>query len=280
MRTHQKLVDDYFHGNASYWREVYDGETVQSAIYECRGRRVLALIDGLNLPGESAVLEAGCGAGLTTIALARRGYCVTATDNVEAMLGMTRELARSSGLADRVSTRIADINRIETADGEFDLAIAIGVLPWLQSLDRPLREIARVLKPGGYMIATVDNVLALNRILDPRLSPIIEPLKRGARTSFSRFGWRDSPLRSRTHSIRQLDGAVSKAGLAKVEGCTIGFGPFTFCGPDLMSNKSGHHLNRKLQRMADRGIPILRSTGAHYIVVARKAPHEGKSHAQ
>ncbi len=165
------------------------------------------------------------------------------------------------------------------ASGAFDLAIAIGVLPWLQSLDRPMREITRVLKPGGYMIATIDNVLALNRILDPRLSPMIEPVKRLFRAVLRRLGLRSSPVRARTHSIRQLDRAVSKAGLAKVEGCTIGFGPFTFFGRDLMSNESGNRLNHTLQQMADRGIPILRSTGAHYIAVARKALREGNSHA-
>ncbi|MGI8992317.1 MAG: class I SAM-dependent methyltransferase [Bryobacteraceae bacterium] len=268
--THQKLVNEYFHDAAPYWREIYEAGAVQSAIYARRRDRVLAFIDGLNLAPGSLMLEAGCGAGATTITLARRGHLVTATDSVEAMLHMTRELARESGMDDKVCTELADINHLRFASGTFDVAAAIGVLPWLESLDAPVREIARVLKAGGYLIATVDNVLALNRIIDPRLSPAIEPVKRFLRTILSRSGWRNAPLRARAHSIRQLERALSRAGLKKIAGCTAGFGPFTFWNRELISNRRGHQLNDWLQRRADGGVPIPRSTGAHCIVLARK----------
>lgn len=276
--SRQKLVDDYFHDVAPYWQDIYHARSVQSAIYEGRRHAVLASIDAMDLAPGSLVLEAGCGAGLTTVALAMRGHSVTATDSVPRMLQMTGELVRESGMVDRVSTELADINRMRFAENRFDVAAAIGVLPWLRSLETPVRELARVVKPGGYLVISVDNVLALNRLLDPRLSPMIEPVKRALRRMLNRLRWGSSPPRACTHSIAQIDRAIAHAGLHKIRGRTIGFGPFTFWGRDLISTELGRRLNNNLQRMADCGVPILRSAGAHYIVVAQKAQRERDNH--
>ena len=278
MTDHQKLVDVYFDDVAAYWRDVYRGEDVQSAIYERRRESVLASIEGLSLAPGSRIFEAGCGAGLTTIALARKGYRVVATDSVAKMLGMTRELAQNAGVAGQVSLQAADIHHLQFAGGSFDAAAAIGVLPWLPSLAEPVREIARVLKPGGYLVITIDNVFALNRLLDPRLCPAIEPVKRVLRNLLSRFGRRKPLLRARTHSMHELDRAISRAGLRKLKGSTVGFGPFTFWNRDLLSTGNGNRWNNKLQRLADAGFPILRSTGAHYLVLAQKPPREKENH--
>ncbi len=270
MTTHQKLVDAYFEEVAPYWRDVYRGEDVQSIIYERRREAVLASIDGMSLPAGSRILESGCGAGLTTIALARKGYDVVATDSVAKMLDMTRELAQYAGVAGRVSLQTADINHLQFADQSFEAAAAIGVLPWLSSLEEPVREIARVLKPGGYLVITVDNVLALHRLLDPRLCPAVEPFKRVLRKLLDRFGCRKPLPCARTHSMRQLDRAIRRAGLKRLSGSTIGFGPFTFWNRHLLSMEQGHRWNGKLQRLAGAGSRVLRSTGAHYLVVAQK----------
>lgn len=278
MTNHQKLVDGYFDEVASYWRDVYRGKDVQSLVYERRRESVLASIEAMSLAPGASILESGCGAGLTTIALARKGYQVTATDSVPKMLEMTRELAEYAGVSERVFLEAADINHLQFAGGSFDAAAAIGVLPWLSSLDEPVREMARVLKPGGYLVITIDNLLALHRLLDPRLWPFIEPAKRALRNLLGSLG-RHKPVRSRTHSIGQLDRAIARAGLQKVSGKTIGFGPFTFWNRDLLSIDTGHRWNDKLQRLAGAGFPILRSTGAHYLAVAQKTPRETDNHA-
>ena len=51
------------------------------------------------------VLEIGCGAGLTSVALAQRGHSVIATDVAPAMLALTRKLVAQAEVDDLVQTR-------------------------------------------------------------------------------------------------------------------------------------------------------------------------------
>src|SRR5437773_1141181 len=60
------------------------------------------------------------------------------------------------------------------------------------------------------------------------------------------------------------------AGLEKIAGRTVGFGPFSVLGWKVLSDSSGVRVHRRLQQLADRGVPILRSMGTQYIVLARK----------
>ena len=70
---HQKLVDEYFQTNAEYWKSVYGERNLNSIIYQYRHAVALHIVDELNLPKESNVLEIGCGAGILTMALAQIG---------------------------------------------------------------------------------------------------------------------------------------------------------------------------------------------------------------
>jgi hypothetical protein len=60
-------------------------------------------------------------------------------------------------------------------------------------------------------------------------------------------------------------------GLTKVRGATIGFGPFSFWGRRILTEHEGKRLHRKLQGLADRRVPLLRSMGAQCVVLSFKA---------
>lgn len=72
------------------------------------------------------------------------------------------------------------------------------------------------------------------------------------------------------HSARYFDSALRAAGLNKLHGATLGFGPFTLLNQHVLPERLGVSLNCKLQALADHGFPIVRSTGVQYIVVAQK----------
>src|SRR5438128_2589049 len=186
QNAHQDLVNAHFQSTVSYWKDIYDSQSVYATIYQQRRDLVLSLVDKLAVPTDSKILEIGCGPGLTTVALAKRGYNVEAIDAIDPMISLTREIADANGLGHRISARLGDIHHLAFPNNTFRLVLAIGVTEWLQTLDRPMREIARVLQPGGYLITNADNSGALHRMLDPLANPMLAPLKTLVRRRFGR----------------------------------------------------------------------------------------------
>ena len=109
MGQYQKAVDTFFHNRSSYWRDVYQKDTLSACIYRERRSAVLSILDNLGLPKYSRILEVGCGAGSTTVAMLKRGYRVNAVDTVEEMLELTRQAADEAGLGADLQTSSDDI---------------------------------------------------------------------------------------------------------------------------------------------------------------------------
>ncbi|MGN8048102.1 class I SAM-dependent methyltransferase [Curtobacterium sp. 22159] len=102
---------------------------------------------------QGAVLDLACGTGYVAEAVARRrgsGAHVVASDVNAAMLAVARQRA-----GDRYTTVQADASSLPFADGSFDVVLSQQGLQFFPNLDAALSEIARVLRPGGRLIATV-----------------------------------------------------------------------------------------------------------------------------
>lgn len=271
--NHRELVSAYFESTAPRWEQFYssnDKDSVYDTIYRSRLAVALSLADALRLPPGSRCLDVGCGPGVATVALAERGFAVDAVDLVEAQLDRTRQRAAEARVGERVVASRGDIHDLKFAESAFDLALVIGVMEWLEDPSQPLSEISRVLKPGGHAILSVDNKWALRNVLDPLTLPLLAPVRRPLGKFLDRVGLRRaSRPRDRSYPIRRFDQLVANAGLEKTEGVTVGFGPFSFSGLELPQSL-GLTLHRKLQRLADRKFPLLRSAGFVYVTVARK----------
>lgn len=269
----QEEVNLYFQREAAYWKEIYSRGDVYAGIHQQRHERVLEWVEQLGLETGSQVLEIGCGAGFLSLALAERKFNVHAIDSVDAMVEQTRQHAREAGMAEQISVEVGDISSLAFQDGSFDLVLAIGVIPWIERPDTAIQEMARVLKPGGRVILTADNRARLNIWLDPLKNPLLSPLKRLVKTLLDRSGLRHhsvDDVGSHFHSSRFIDKTLASSELVKVKSATLGFGPFTLFNHSILSDASGLRLHRRLQRLAERGTPIFRSTGAQYIALAQK----------
>jgi ubiquinone/menaquinone biosynthesis C-methylase UbiE len=102
-------------------------------------------------PGER-VLDIGCGPGLTTLALADavgpQGL-VHAVDIAEPMLELARSRCATQA---HVHFEKQDATRLLHADDAFDIALATQVYEYLPDVDQALRELHRVVRPGGRVL--------------------------------------------------------------------------------------------------------------------------------
>jgi ubiquinone/menaquinone biosynthesis C-methylase UbiE len=262
----QKNVNAHFDSTVSYWDEVYREEGLQGRIYRNRQDAVLTYIDTTAPRPGSRVMEIGCGAGHLTMQLAGRGLRVEAIDASPAMVELTAERARREGFAESVHVGVADVHALPFADGEFDLIVAVGVLPWLHTPAAAVREMARVLGAGAHLVLTADNGARLTSFIDPREILARTPLRRVYRMLRRRPG----VARSRQDFPRRIDRLLRQGGLQPVRRRTVGFGPLSFLRRPIFDDARGVRIDQRLQRLADRGVPAVRWTGWHYVVLARK----------
>lgn len=101
------------------------------------------------------VLEIGCGMGLHTETLARAGADVTAIDLTPTAVEATTKRLALKGLAARVLQ--VDAERLPFDDASFDFVWSWGVIHHSANTGRIVREIARVLRPGGECRVMVYN---------------------------------------------------------------------------------------------------------------------------
>lgn len=96
------------------------------------------------------VLEIGCGLGTDGAQFAQAGAHYTGVDLTEAAIELARKRFELFGLQGNFQT--ADAERLDFADDTFDIVYSHGVLHHTPGTDVAVREIHRVLKPGGQAV--------------------------------------------------------------------------------------------------------------------------------
>jgi ubiquinone/menaquinone biosynthesis C-methylase UbiE len=180
------------------------------------------------------------------------------------------------GFESRIKACTGDIHELFYKNQSFDLIVALGVIPWLHDFQKALAEITRTIALGGFIVLSMDNALRATTLLDPLTFPAIAEIRRLARSKLERAGvlsswnpWTNAPPYSQ-HSIREFNKSLREAGLTIIKSTSVGFGPFTFFGHRLFTDRVAIKIHQKLQEYADSGYPIWSSTGSQYIVLVTK----------
>ncbi|MFZ3560934.1 class I SAM-dependent methyltransferase [Streptomyces sp. BH055] len=120
---------------------------------EPRARAAADAVLGLVPPGAHTLLDLACGTGIVTRRMTRTGLRPFGVDRAS---GMLRAAApRLSGAAFQ-----ADARRLPFADATFDAVTAVWLLHLLDDAAPVIAEAARVLRPGGVLVTTVDKAAA------------------------------------------------------------------------------------------------------------------------
>jgi 2-polyprenyl-3-methyl-5-hydroxy-6-metoxy-1,4-benzoquinol methylase len=124
------------------------------------------LADGVHLAPGNRVLDLGCGKGIQSQLLARRGPSVLGVDPDEKKIRIARRELQKSRLRDRVEFVCGTLESLRLPAGSFSHVFSFCVLEHIANLHEVMLELHRLLEPGGELHATVD---ALSNIDDPEL---------------------------------------------------------------------------------------------------------------
>jgi 2-polyprenyl-3-methyl-5-hydroxy-6-metoxy-1,4-benzoquinol methylase len=141
------------HGTREWFDEI-DRRFVASSRPYLTSQRPFDRIMPDDLRGQK-VLEIGCGMGLHSLELARRGAEVHAVDLTDVAVDVTRARMKEFGMDAEV--RCADAESLPYANQTFDFVWSWGVIHHSARTARIVREIARVLKPHGEVRVMVYN---------------------------------------------------------------------------------------------------------------------------
>jgi ubiquinone/menaquinone biosynthesis C-methylase UbiE len=155
-------------------------------------------------------LDVAAGSGALSIPAARLGAQVLATDLSSAMLEQLHARAASERLAN-IETRVMDGHALELPDASFDVVGSQFGVMLFPDMQRALREMARVARPGGRVLMTVFG--------DPRKVEFLGFFFEAVRSvvpGFTGFSMDDPPLPFQLREPARLRDALADAGLTRV----------------------------------------------------------------
>lgn len=253
--TKQRAIDVH-HEQADLFRARYE-EYVRNPYNSAfsYGRRKVD--QGLDryLPASGAglrLLDAGCGSGFNLHTLAARGFECYGLDAAPGMV----EHARS--LNPGMDIRLGDVEQLPYEGEEFDYLISIEVIRYLVHPGACVRELHRVLKPGGTALVTAMPPYSLTAY--PLLNRLTRRVQVGDLTRVQQF----------FHSVEFLRQVFREAGFSQVEVSASFWGPWRNLerlAPGLMPRllRAWEPFDTRLERF-----PALRNFSNHLLIAAVK----------
>lgn len=234
-----------------YWNDLYkDVENCRDFHFVQRLEIASRLITE-RFPRDIRVLDLGCGAGVLSERLLSAGYSVDAVDMSADMLAFTKQRL-SKYDSDKYRLARAECASLPFPDATFDVVACIGVFGYMEDVDAAIREIKRVLRPGGTLVLSIRN---LDHV-----------------TVFDGFFWLKAPLLALRKLARKSGVAASADTSATPHAIAIydkpqnvidifgsfgfvlrdfhgaGYGPPTFRSHQLISEDRAKRLSRALDR--------------------------------
>ena len=169
-RAHERVADTYgivdIHGDpAGEW----EGWIFQKTVVE-KVTRLWNRYGG----GDTLFLDAGCGNGQITQVFASLGaQRMVGVDFAMPMLRRGRERAVAKGYQDRLALVQGNLRDLPFVPGRFSLVHLYGVMEHLEHPGDVLKELARVLRPGGHLVLSIPRRWSLAHVTYLGFSPSV-----------------------------------------------------------------------------------------------------------
>jgi SAM-dependent methyltransferase len=243
----------YFNDKSKAYREEYDRETPEGYSFRVRREKCLALT-----PDHTNVIDIASGPGVMIQGLRAKNCTVTCVDAAPEMIARAKEEFPDS---DTVRSMVGDAYGLDLPAGTYDIALAMGLIEYLEDEGKFLEEAKRLLKPGGSLIVTFPNYVSPWRACNRLMLALVRTLRA--------LLHRQKPvvITHREYTLARAERLLAAHGFTAKRTWYYNFKlvpyPFDVKFPRLTValSKVFEHLDR---------LPILRSIGTGFIVKATR----------
>ena len=131
-------------------------------------------IEKLDVRPGTRVLDLGFGGGLTFVPLLEKRATVVGVDRAEDMVAAAAERHREDVAAGRISVHAGDVLALPLEDAAVDRVLTVNTVYFWPDLAPALREVHRVLAPGGRVVIGIRDGSVMERV-DPAVFAIRPP---------------------------------------------------------------------------------------------------------
>lgn len=159
--TANRYYEGKWQHHDGYWHDLYSPAQAvyATSLYDRRNARILEHVP----PGLGSVLDIGCGVGDVMQLIAEKSAVVVGIDIATVNVQMTRRNLVRSGTTNAVVSQ-AKAEQIPFRDGVFDLVVMADVIEHIPDVDAALREVRRVLRPGGLFVCVTQRAALLRSL--------------------------------------------------------------------------------------------------------------------
>lgn len=151
----------FFDTEASQWSDRYASDPRFARRFE----KISALFDKV-LPREPGrALDAGCGTGVFSRELARRGWRVTAIDASPEMISEARSASQNTSI-EFINGALESLEPLASMESPYDLILSLSTLEYVEDDLGVIKNWSNMLKPGGLLIISVPNRKGLLRVFE------------------------------------------------------------------------------------------------------------------